>query len=194
MDKESFTHFLKQAHTYCIPRLIKLTHSKADAEDVFMESIHQFWQDLQDNKVKHKGNLKAFIYISAKNKWLNIQRKEKGGKNKVYSKDTETIESLEDNKKKTYSDENFDPLIKAENQANKNLKDENRKKAMNEAMKQLDKKCQSLLIESIAHKKKLKDLQKSLGFVSINAIKMAKSRCRKTLLQKIAIILNSSKN
>ncbi len=195
MDKESFKQFLKEAYNYCIPRLVHLTQSKADAEDAFMEAIYQFWKDLQENRIKHKGNLKALILVSARNKWLNKNRKEKGGKTKVFSSPYEVIETHLDNESSNIGDEeSFDPLIKAENQAELNLQDAKRKKAMNEAMQQLSKKCQSLLVQSIIHKKKLKDLQQSLGFVSLNAIKMAKSRCRKTFIQKFEFIINSSEN
>ena len=191
MDKESFKQLLKDAHIYCIPRLIKLTNSKADAEDAFMEASYQLWQSLQTNKIKHQNNLKAFILVNARNKWLNKNRKEKGGKIKTYSSPSEVIETYTDQGNNIYNDENFDPLVKAENEARLNLKDEKQKQALKQALQQLNEKCRSLLIQSIVHKKKLKDLQQSLGFVSINAIKMAKSRCRKTLMQQIELILNS---
>ena len=196
MDKESFRQFLKEAYDYCIPRLVRLTKSKADAEDAFMDAIYQFWKDLQENKVKHKGNLKALILVSARNKWLNKNRKEKGGKTKVYSSPSEVIQTHLDNKEgsSVSDEESYDPLIRAENQAELNHQDEKRKKAMNEAMKKLGKKCQSLLVQSIIHKKKLKELQTTLGYVSINAIKMAKVRCRKSFIQHFETIQNSFKN
>lgn len=194
MNQESFKQLLKDAYAHCIPRLMKLTNSKADAEDVFMESMYQLWQSVQEGKLKHRGNLKAFIYVNAKNKWLNKHRKAKGGKTKIYSAAPETLSTHENTDGNHPYDDSFDPLITAENQAQINLENQKRQAALNTAMKQMGKKCQSLLIQSIVHKKKLKDLQKSLGFVSINAIKMAKSRCRKALMQKVENILKSSEN
>ncbi|MFK7908299.1 MAG: RNA polymerase sigma factor [Chitinophagales bacterium] len=194
MNKEDFKQLLKEAYAYCIPRLMKLTNSKADAEDAFMESMYQLWQGLQEGKVKHRSNLKAFIYVNSKNKWLNKKRKDTGGKTKIYSSAPEDLQFYEKTDSNVHQDDSFDPLVVAENQARLNLENKTRKDALNQAMKQLDKKCQSLLLQSIVHKKKLKDLQQSLGFVSINAIKMAKSRCRKALMQKVQNILASLKN
>lgn len=195
MNKESFKQFLKDAHEYCMPRLIRVTSSKVDAEDAFMEAIYQFWLDIQNNKIKHKGNLKALIFVSARNKWFNKNRKEKGGKTKMYNFSPETIESHVNNDNNTINhEESFDLLIKEENEIESNLKNEQRIEAMNQALKELSPKCQTLLIQSIVYRKKLKDLQQSLGFVSMPAIKMAKSRCRKTFIQKFELILNSLKN
>ena len=128
MNKEKFNLLLKEAYAYCIPRLIRLTNSKADAEDAFMESMYQLWRDLQEDKLKHKGNLKAYIYVNAKNKWLNKKRKLQGGKTKIYSSAPETIQLYEKNEHRGYHDDSFDPLVKAENQADLHLKDQTRKK------------------------------------------------------------------
>lgn len=195
MDKENFKQFLKDAHKYCMPRLERLTPSTADAEDAFMEAIHQFWLDTQDDKVKHKGNLKALIFVSARNRWLNKNRRERGGKTRTYNFSPDSIEShIKNNDNTVNHEEKFDLLIKLENEIESNLKDEQRIKAMNQTMKELGPKCRTLLVESIVYKKKLKDLQKPLGFVSIAAIKMAKSRCRKSFIQKFELILNSLKS
>ena len=178
MDDTAFKQFLLTAHAYCLPRLNKLTQSKADAEDVFMEAAYQFWSDLKAGKIKDQRNLKALLLVMAKNRYISLQRKRKRKSLQEHSTDPVLMHQ----NAKAPKHESFDPLVEAEEEQEALLADQQRKTAFNKAMQKLDTKCRELLMRFIVEKERLKSLQESMGFASVDAVKMAKYRCKKKLV------------
>jgi RNA polymerase sigma factor (sigma-70 family) len=178
MDETSFKQFLVKAHQYCLPRLKRLTGSEADAEDVFMEAAYQFWKDLQVGKIKDQRNLKALLFVMAKNRYLSLMRKRKRKSLQEYSTDPQIIHLHE----RQAANASFDELVQAEEAQETLLANEERSKAFQKAFQRLEKKCRDLLQQFILEKKRLKELQVQLDYPSVDAIKMAKYRCKKQLV------------
>jgi len=183
MDNATFNELLVQAHKHCVERLINITNSKADAEDVFMDAMYAFWKNWQAGKIKHHNNLKGLIFVMAKNLWYNKKRKEQRSAVKEYATAPENISIYEGYNSDIYEEVSYNPLIKSELAALNDTENKARQKAFNAAMQRLDEKCQTLLKQSIVYKVRLKQLREKLGFVSVDAVKMAKHRCKKTLIK-----------
>ena len=186
MDPNDFKQWLVSAQQYCMPRLLRLTSSKADAEDAFMEAAFQFWQDLQAGKIKDNRNLKGLLFVMAKNIFLGQKRKQNRKSFREYPTDPQLLHTYEGN-----SDESYDELVQKEEKDQSLLADQQRKKAFDKAMKTLEKKCQNLLMKFIGHNVRLKELQESMGFSSTDAVKTAKYRCKKKLVDSFKIQLAS---
>ncbi|MEM1319363.1 MAG: sigma-70 family RNA polymerase sigma factor [Bacteroidota bacterium] len=183
MNEGDFKRFLVEAHQYCLPRLVRLNAPRHDAEDAFMEAIYQFWRDIQDGKVSHEGNLKALVFVMSRNRWLGRLRKSRRGNLKEYNTDPVDLLNMDLEAYAGQDAAQFDLLIKQEEEdaaASKKASEEARFK---HAFEQLNEKCRELLLRFIVEKKRLKDLQQSLGYVSVDAIKMAKMRCKKSLVK-----------
>ena len=180
MDENSFKAFLAKAQPYCMSRLQKLTQSKATAEDVFWEAAFQLWRDFQMDKVKNQRNLKALLFVMAKNLYFNQIRKNKS--KPEYSTDPQQMPLMEGAAGGSTSLNEVDHLVKAEETESQLKADQQRNQAFQKAMKKLGEKCQQLLTKFIVEKQRMKTLQQSLGYPSANAVKMAKLRCKKKLI------------
>lgn len=191
MDQKEFKQWLLSAQQYCMPRLIRMTKSKADAEDAFMEAAFQFWQDLQAGKVKDNRNLKGLLFVMAKNVFLGKKRKQNRKSFREYATDPQLLHVHEGNLRGSEGDEAYDSLVRQEEEMQALMADQQRKKAFDQAMKTLDKKCQNLLIQFIGNNVRLKELQGKMGFPSVDAVKTAKYRCKKKLIDSFKIQLKS---
>ncbi|MCB0642122.1 MAG: sigma-70 family RNA polymerase sigma factor [Phaeodactylibacter sp.] len=181
MDDSAFKAFLLKAHAYCLPKLNRLTQSAADSEDVFMEAAYQFWKDLQSGKIKNQRNLKALLFVMAKNRYISLQRKRKRKSLQEHSTDPQLIhlESAAHQPQGNIPD----PLVEQEEAAAEAQVQQHRQQAFDRALQQLDAKCRELLLRFIVEKERLKDLAQSLGYPSVDAVKMAKYRCKEKLVE-----------
>ncbi len=183
MNEGEFKRFLVEAHKYCLPRLIRLNAPQHDAEDAFMESIYQFWRDMQDGKVSHTGNLKALVFVMSRNRWLGHIRKSRRGNLKEYNTDPVDLLNMDLQAYAGQDAENYDKLVQQEEVAAAAGKKKQEQATFQQAFQQLNEKCRQLLLKFIVEKTRLKELQKTMGFVSTDAIKMAKMRCKKSLVK-----------
>jgi len=183
MNEGEFKRFLVEAHSYCMPRLTRLNAPEHEAEDAFMEAIYQFWSDISAGKVKHDSNLKALVFVMSRNRWLGQLRKSKRGNLQEYSTNPMEMLNLDQQSYVSKDVSQFDLMVKKEEEEERDLEKSRKNKAFQEAFQQLSGKCQQLLLQFIVEKQRLKDLQQSLGFISVDAIKMAKLRCKKSLVK-----------
>lgn len=182
MVEVAFKELLVKANAYCLPRLIKLNASKADAEDAFMEAMYVFWEDEKAGKIKHRDNLSALIYVMAKNIWLMQKRKARRGQLQEYATDPADFKVIEGKTIGNDGAEDFDALIRSENEQVALEEKLKRELAFQHAFKQLSEQCRELLLKFIVEKVRLKELQEAMGFPSADAVKMAKYRCKRSLV------------
>lgn len=173
--EKSFEQLFYECHEYCIKQLINMTGNKTDAEEVFMEAISKFWMRLQQGKVKHQDNVKAFVLVTAKRIWIEQQRKNK-------------MTVLSDNNSEHLyiqsggSDfEEFDKLIKEELEREASAKYQQKMMVFNLAFVQLGDTCQKLLKGRFVYKVKGKDLAEQLGLKNADVVKTTITRCKQTL-------------
>lgn len=183
MNKTEFDQLFHEAHDYCIGYLLKITHSKADAEDLFMEAIAMFWVLYKKGKIKHQNNPKAYIATIAKRLWFEKKRKKE--KNKEYTQAPEIVAKQAEANTSLNDTAAFDLLIKGEVEQAQKAQHQVRKSNFKTVFSTLGKKCQQLLMATIVYKKKMKELMGVLGYGSIQTVKDAKYRCKKTLIKKM---------
>lgn len=183
MNEGEFKRFLAEAHKYCMPRLMRLNAPEHEAEDVFMEAIYQFWTDMNTGKVKNTSNLKALVFVMARNRWLGQIRKSKRGNFQEFKTDPIELLNLDQQSYVADDQDAFDLLVQKETKEAEKREKQEQKEKFQKAFVQLSEKCQQLLMKFIVEKQRLTELQKSMGFVSVDAIKMAKMRCKKSLVK-----------
>ena len=183
MHEAEFDKLFHEAYDYCIGYLRKITHSKVDAEDVFMEAIAMFWVLYKKGKIKNQSNLKAYIATIAKRLWFEKKRKEE--KHKEYPQAPEIVVQQAEANTNLNDSTVFDLLIKAETEQAQNAELQARKNAFNNVFTTLGKKCQQLLMATIVYKVRMKELMETLNYGSVQTVKDAKYRCKKELVKKV---------
>lgn len=183
MHDTEFDNLFHEAYDYCIGYLLKITHSKTDAEDVFMEAIAIFWVLYKQGKINHQNNLKAYIATTAKRIWFEKKRKQE--RSKEYSQAPEIVAQQAETNTNFNDLAVFDLLVKTETELAQNAQRQARKANLKAVFQTLGEKCQQLLMETIVYKVKMKDLMETLNYGSLQTVKDAKYRCKKTLIKKL---------
>lgn len=152
-----------------------------DAEDAFMEAMLVFRQQLIADTVKHQ-NIGGYLFIVAKNKWLERKRQQKSY---LYSTlNIDEVDRFFGRHIDVYDEASFDPMIQLENIAAGERAKQLLIHQVTSTYQQLGKKCQQLLKGFIIDKVSLKVLQKRLGYGTYNSIKASKNRCKHQFIKK----------
>ncbi len=170
-----FDHFLNALFERLQPRLLSLTQSSQETEDIFITSMQKFWERFVINQEKLPLNIDGYIYIMCKNAWLM-------GKRNI-PRTVILNESLKT--ENVYDDNDLDTETRIEELEQDWLQ----KKALYKALDQLSAKCKSLMEADMDKNTKLKDLQGEMGFTNYQALVQAKYNCKKRLIKKVYEIL-----
>jgi len=191
MNEKKFKELFDECQAFCLHRLNRLTRSKTDAEDVFMEAISRFWVDLQAGKVKHQKNIRGFLYIVAKRLWIDKTRKVQFQRTHLIGEaNIELTVKIQANQ---YYTDTYDTLIQQETRTAKKQKMAEEKALLDRALAKLGKRCQNILVKSIVYKIPLKQIAQELGFSNANTVKVAKSRCKKQLIHAYQTLQTNTK-
>ena len=134
-----------------------------DAFDVFQDAMVAFCKFVRLNKFNKDYSVSGFIYIVAKNIWINKVRKDK---KLVLTEMTEMLKNVPD----------------PQNVLNYLITNE-RKKEVRKMLGMLGEKCRKLLRMSIYLEMSGKEICEKLGFASENGVKTQKYKCKQKLLQ-----------
>ncbi len=184
MDNKAFKELFMECQPYCVKSLVKMTSSKADAEDAFMEAISKFWLLQQQGNVKHQNNVKAFVLVMAKNIWLQKKRKNKNHQEFAFEQDI--MEQRQAQQMDVHDEASFNELLQTEILEAAESEKQQRIQSFNSVFKSLSDKCQQLLKATIVYKKRMKELQDTLGLATTQTVKTAKYRCKKNLMKKLS--------
>jgi|GEM_PF-4980712 len=177
--KSTFNQIFEECHTYCITNLIKLTNSKAEAEDLFSDAIAKYWVYSQQGKIKHQENVKAFVFVTAKRLWLDQKRK----KQKEYYVE-ESKMNLHLQQQMDSSDmENFNILIDAEDKATADKNYQTKMKYFQIAFEQLEEKYQKLLKNRYVYNLSTQEIAEQFGFKSSRVAITTIFRCKQKFLK-----------
>ncbi|MDY8136933.1 hypothetical protein [Aquimarina sp. 2201CG5-10] len=167
-----FDRFLKDLFKQLKPKLLSLTQSPQEVEDIFIASMQKFWERFVVNQEKLPENSIGYIFVMCKNNWLISKRHPW---NSVVLKEAIS----EDHKFNDQNNTNIDNSIE-------NLEVEwTQKRALSEALDSLSEKCKTLMESEINPEIKLKDLQQQLEFQNYQALAQAKYNCKKRLIKKV---------
>ena len=178
MNNKEFDRLFHVCRSYCMSRLINLTSSEIEAEEVFMEAFCRFWVAFRQGKVKHQDRIEAYVHQKAK--WLWYDRKRKSSRDSSYSMEAEDIARVSD-QKRSMDDEEFDPMIRAEEEQQRTAWKETHLQAFKQAFEKLTEQCRQLLTKSIIDKIRMEAICKDLGYKNAETAKAAKYKCKKRL-------------
>jgi len=152
-----YTHLRQKVRKY----IVYNSGSKEEADDVFQDAVIIFIHQVKTEKFEHNSDIEGFIFVIAKNLWLNIIRRE--------NRFQKYIDNFDDNEK-----------IVIDNQL-KVLLDKEKSEALESAFNKLDEKCQKILNYFIYEKLSMKEICKKMGYASDNVAKTNHYRCKKYL-------------
>lgn len=171
-NKLPFNQFFKETYKNTRGRLVTLMKSEVDADDIFSECMHKFYElFIVQGKPVPDTNAEGYIYQMCKNACISSFRKKKRyelvSNDDLKLKNTDqasSTEKIEDNQHWTELE-----------------KEDHKKMALTKALGLLGKKCKKLFDKNITEKIKLKNLWEELGYINYQAIVMAKYNCKKEL-------------
>ena len=179
----SFNQFFAECYPVFIRQLTGMTQSEAAARDAFMDALYKFWKKLVNGELGYRENLKGYLFVMAKNEWLQRKRTEK--KQATFTLQADEVELYLAKQPDNKEEENYNPLLQNELDKLLNKKQQQRVLAISAAFEELGEKCKRILRDTIVYKIKLKSLQHELGYASYNALKVAKYQCKASLLKKV---------
>lgn len=171
--------------TTCIQRLQRsLGITMAEAEDLFMDAMWKFRLQVLANKLKYQ-NLGGYLFIIAKNLWLDQQRKKKKIGPLIPTIETDVIDRFFSKGLDVYQSENFNDYLKKEYQKDSELQQAQKIHQILTAFNLIGVRCRQLLQAFIVENKSLTEIQELLGYSSYNSVKSSKNQCKKQLIKKI---------
>lgn len=159
------TNVLEGIYVRVFPKIkvyvVKNNGNEAHAKDVFQEAFIACWKNIKANKLAENSNVEAYLYTIAKNKWTDYLRstqykKKKSGPDQLtYAKADMDIEVDED-------------------------EEDTKRKAMQQALKQLGENCKILLNLFYFERRSMDDIARKLNLASASA-RNQKYRCMEKL-------------
>ncbi|WP_282089705.1 RNA polymerase sigma factor [Aquimarina algiphila] len=173
-NEAPFNTFFNLTYKKIKPKLLSLTNSLDDSQEIFIISMQKFWERFVINQENLPHNSTGYIVTMCKNAWLMQKRSKKNVlisvenslANQVFKSQDIEVDSIE------------------ESQTTENIK-LLRHKALIEALNMLSDKCRLLIENELNNDRKLKDLQEELGFKNYQALVQAKYNCKKRLVRKV---------
>lgn len=152
--------------------VLKNNGSEALAKDIFQEAFIACWKNIKEDKFSENGNIEAYLYTIAKNKWIDFLRSQ------TY--------------KKTVSDTDIVKLHPSSDEASyyDNVENEKKQKAMHTALQQLGKECKNVLKLFYFERKPMEEISKELG-IGAASVRNKKYRCMEKL-RTLTIEINSN--
>ncbi|MGY3791721.1 RNA polymerase sigma factor [uncultured Aquimarina sp.] len=167
-----FDYFFKDLFKRLQPRLLSLTKSPQETEEIFISAMQKFWERFVIQEENLPINSLGYIYQMCKNNWLMNKR---NPWNSFALKDDLHLLSNREQSNNTYSNDSIEDLEQEWLQ----------NKALSQALDALSDKCKMLMQSEINPEIKLKDLQQELGFGNYQALVQAKYNCKKRLIKKV---------
>jgi len=151
----------KQTYPKVLSFVLKNSGNEAQAKDVFQEAFIACWNNLKDDKFSEDGNVEAYLYAIAKNKWTDYLRSAKY--------------------KKTVSVNKITYLAVAEDEDDTNEDLELKQRAiLKDAFIKLGDNCKTLLKLFYFERKSMKDISNELKITPATA-RNNKYRCMEKL-------------
>ena len=156
---------MRSIYTTVYPKVksyvLKNNGNEAQSKDIFQDAFIACWKNIKDDKLSENGNVEAYLYTIAKNKWTDYLR------SATY--------------KKTVSDN--DDLIQ-QNLGEEHLVDEHeeeeKRKVLQLALKQLAVDCKELLTKFYFERRSMNEIAEELKLSSAST-RNKKYRCMEKL-------------
>ncbi|WP_218599728.1 hypothetical protein [Polaribacter sp. NJDZ03] len=176
-----FNRFFEDTFKKLLPKLTVLTNSNDDAQEIFVTSMHKFWERFVIKQEKLPHNSTGYIYMMCRNAWF-LNKRQPWSKVILDSNNTYILTKS--------NDDNLDTAQNKEDIENSNLL---KHKALSIAINLLCDKCTKLIETELDKNIKLKDLQQEMGYANYQALVQAKYNCKKKLVKKVFEALTNLK-
>lgn len=168
-NEQPVNRFFEDLYVKFKPRLMSITHSAQDADDIFMETIYKFWRDFVQGSKKMPDNIDGYLYVAAKNIWLDQLRK-KARRQTVPIEYSHAMNAA------------VEPDVEYQQEFMEQEEIEQKKQiAWKKAVRQMCDKCRQIYQEHIINNQKLSKLWEKLGYKNHQGIIQAKYNCKKEL-------------
>ncbi|MCB0838971.1 MAG: sigma-70 family RNA polymerase sigma factor [Bacteroidetes bacterium] len=176
-NPEGLKYVFEECGNYCIKTLIKKTNcSYEDAEDILMEAMLSFRNNMIQGKIEYISSLRSYMYTTCWNKWMDLYRGRKR-----WQKEMDLVE------KNYYSVfcESSDPLVKEEEEMSMVETVKKQLEVTQNALKALKENCQKILTYFYIEQRSMDEIAQIMGFASPGVAKVSKHRCYKKLATKV---------
>ncbi|MFK7812181.1 MAG: RNA polymerase sigma factor [Maribacter sp.] len=163
--KKNDSKVMEALYTTVFPKvclfILKNNGNETKAKDIFQEAFIACWKNIKADKFSEEGNVEAYLYTIAKNKWTDFLRSTNYKKVVAHENKLELI--------KVVDDEKIDESVE---KAQRN--------AMQKALNQLGSNCKTLLNLFYFERKSMDDISQTMNLTSASA-RNQKYRCMEKL-------------
>lgn len=162
-DNSSLAFIFDEHADFCIQNLVyKNNCSRQDAEDIFVDSLLIFRENILNGKITYLTDVRNYVYTTCRNQYLASLQKNQSQEKK--------LQKIMPVRELLHSE---DPLIKAEEHSEK----EEMLQLATEAFELLNEKCQQVLHLFYVKQHSLKEIAKVTNTSSAGVVKTNKYRC-----------------
>ncbi|MGB3150267.1 MAG: sigma-70 family RNA polymerase sigma factor [Maribacter sp.] len=163
--RKNDTVVLEAVYTRIFPKIkvhiLKNNGNEEQAKDIFQEAFIACWKNIKANKLSENGNVEAYLYTIAKNKWTDYLRSS-------------------DYKKTVFHDDKLPIVMENDDLKNDEIKREANAKVLQLALSQLGQNCKSLLNLFYFERKSMDEISQLMNLASASA-RNQKYRCMEKL-------------
>ncbi len=171
-DNQGLEYVFAETSRYCVRTLIKKTNCNlADAEDVYMDAILIFRENILSDKLQYLSNIRTYVFGICWNVWRELNRAHA----KWLLGEGEVERQLAIHLKPEDEDLSADAKANMQQQI----------KQVQTALAMLGEKCQKLLKFVYVEKRPQKEIATLMDFASPNVVKVTRHRCYQQWLKKM---------
>ena len=167
--QENNETILRRVYSETYPKVrnyvLKNNGDEMQSKDIFQEAFIACWKNIKANKLSENGNVEAYLYTIAKNKWID------------YLRSTTYRKTVFDNNNLMQQNIGEEPLID-ENEEEE--EEEEERKILQLALKQLAADCKELLTKFYFERKSMNKISEELK-LSTASSRNKKYRCMEKL-------------
>ena len=176
-DPKGLKWVFEECGQYCVKTLVKKTNcSYDDAEDILMEAMISFRNNMMAGKIEYISSIRSYIYSTCWNKWMDLYRAKQR-----WNREMDNVE------RNYYSviQESSDLLVKKEEEISMAERVKKQIAVTQSALKALKEKCQKILTYYYVESRSMEEIADLMSFSSANVAKVSKHRCYKKLTENV---------
>lgn len=171
-DERGLQYVFEQSSRYCVRTLIKKTGcDMADAEDIFMDAILIFRENVLAGKLKYLSNLRTYLFGICWNVWRDLNRSRSKWRNEQNEIERQ-VYLLVGQEDRPFAWEDQEEMRQ-------------QVQLVSHALNQLSDKCRELLNYVYIEQRPQKEIANLMKFASPNVVKVTRHRCYQQWIKRI---------
>lgn len=169
-QSEGLQTVFRETHPYCVRTLVKKTACEwQDAEDIYMDSVLIFRENILSGKLSHLTNSKTYLFGICYNLWRDLNRAQQ--RHRKHQQEWERQLMIE-----------WEGEWPAEEEKDTMLE---RLQVVQAALNDLGEKCRNLLSYVYIEQRSHKEVASLMGFANANVVKVTRHRCYQKWMKQI---------